>query len=50
MEKKQIQMVTVVMCYGNLIGLYANNSDAQQVANECIMNGQSADILIRPIL
>lgn len=52
MEKKNEnpQVVYVVSCYGNLLGVYAKPEDAWQVANQRIGKGHPADVLSRPIL
>ena len=49
-EKSTQQVVYVVSCYGNLLGVYAKAEDAWQVANQRISKGHPADVLSRPIL
>ena len=49
-SQKSTQVVYVVSCYGNLLGVYAKSDDAWQVANQRISKGYPADVLSRPIL
>lgn len=48
-QEKSTQVVYVVSCYGNLLGVYANAEDAWQVANQRIQKGHPADVLSRQI-
>lgn len=43
-------MVFIVTCYQNIVGVYASQEDATLVANGFIAKGRIADVICRPVL
>ena len=44
------KIVYIVSCYGNIVGVYGNSSDATSSAQSFILKGKPADVLARPVL
>lgn len=47
---EDLKCVFVVMCYQNIVGVYADQDDAAQVQRECINKNRPADVLCRSII
>lgn len=45
-----LQVVYLVTCYQNIVGIYASADDAYQVQKEYISKNRPADVLCRTIL
>lgn len=53
MEKTKdvpLQVVYVVTCYQNVVGIYANQDDAAICQQDFILKNRPADVLCRPII
>lgn len=48
-ENSPLQVVYIVTCYQNIIGVYASNEDAYQVQREYIAKNRPADVLARSV-
>lgn len=44
------QVVYIVTCYQNIVGVYANQDDANIAARDLILKGRPADVLCRLIV
>lgn len=49
-ENAPLQVVFVVTCYQNIVGIYAAQEDAAQVQRDCIMKNRPADIICRSVI
>lgn len=49
-KKVPLEYCYVVVCYQNVVGLYANDDDARQVQRDFINKNRPADVLCRPIV
>lgn len=49
-NENAVQLIYCVVRYGQIIGCYANQSDAAQVQSISIAKGQICDIVVKPIL
>lgn len=48
-ENQPLQVVAIVTCYQNIVGVYASIDDAVQVQKEYVAKNRPADILVRSI-
>lgn len=49
-SEKPLQVVFVVTCFQNIVGVFADQQDATIAQNDLIQKNRPADILCRPIV
>lgn len=49
-ETKKNEFVYLIQRFGQVIGVYRTQSDALQVLNQYLSNGQTADFSVKPLL
>lgn len=47
---RPLQVVYVVTCYQNIVGVYASQDDACVAQKDLILKNRPADVLCRPII
>lgn len=47
---RPVQVVYIVTCYQNVVGVYATQQDATIAQNDLILKNRPADVLCRPII
>lgn len=45
-----LQVVFVVTCYQNILGIYANQEDAAQIQRDFLLKNRPADIVCRSVV
>lgn len=48
--EKAPQVVFIVTCYQNIVGVYANQQDASTAQLDLIQRNRPADVICRPII
>ena len=49
-ENAPLQVVYVVTCYQNIVGVYSSQDDASQCQRDLIQKNRPADVLCRSII
>lgn len=49
-ENKPVNLVFIVTCYQNILGVYSSIQDANQAASDLINKGRPADVLSRIVI
>lgn len=49
-EKGNLQVVYVVTCFQNIVGVYANREDAFSCQGDLVLKNRPADVLCRSII
>lgn len=49
-NERPLQVVYIVICYQNIIGVYATQQDASIAQTDLINRNRPADVLCRPVI